>query len=68
MENKGAFFEACEYIINKDMDLKNKIIEEHLDDPINNHPWMANMSGQDMMAFIFGDYQAFVNEWNDENE
>lgn len=56
---KGAFVEACEYIINKDMENKKLLMEDIIKNP-NKYP---KFTGEQLFELIFGDYQNFVNKW-----
>ncbi len=59
MKLKGAFVDACEYVINKDMDSKRKLLKEIIDNPDKYPP----ITGVEMCELIFGDYQRFANKF-----
>ncbi len=58
----GAFAEEVKRVVDLDLKLKSKIIQEYLDNT-ESHPEMATMTGQDMAAFIFGDMQEFADKF-----
>lgn len=57
---KGAYEQACEYIINKDMELKTKLLEDIITNYDNGK--YPKFTGEQMFELIFGDYQAFVDK------
>lgn len=58
-KHEGAWVEAVRWTIQQDFDAKNKIIEGWLANP---ETMPEGMSGQDIMAFYFGDLQAFIDK------
>lgn len=53
---KGAWLDAVEYTVNKDMEAKSDLLQKMIDEP-DKYPWPAGISPFEL---IFGDYMEFV--------
>lgn len=60
MKYTGAFAEACRQVIEEDLEAKQALLKDIIDNP-DKYP---KFTGQEILALIFGDYQAFVNKLN----
>lgn len=64
MSNKGAFVDACKYIIEKDFNLKIDFMKAVIANP-KEYPVAAKFSGAEWLGFVLGDYQRFADKWKD---
>lgn len=59
MSSKGAFIDACEALVKKDMEEKSKVVQFIIDNP-DKFPYIT---GSELFELIFGDYQKFADKW-----
>lgn len=61
LENKGAFLEALEYIIDENMKLKSKLLKKIIDDNI-------SITGPEVSHLLFGDYTEFAKRFEETSD